>query len=500
MRASILLLIFLVTVNLSGRAGAYGPSTHMRETERYIELCRENPLPGPEHDPDLLQEGIWFFRLGSIWPDIARLLTYDNSGGAVLVDENLVDPHNRHFNRHLLNQALEIFPEDDWKIPFTTGCLLHNTGDLVAQDLLTQHMAVRSRTGELDILPGFYDDHAGGEVEGFVEGGLEIAHAESFLYRGMIFHFLIQPAGRADLLMVLEYYLEEYEQYFEVPLCPGPDEAFLGVEEILSGEPWSLLAPVARDAFNQLCGGYAARATFPGNGLIDWSEVTRMYNGPASSRRFWSLYRTEGYSDLSPMILLTFDDGQGYFDNFPNWSSKMMKSGAIQSLNAYLPDELEPEDGRFLSELEWLDDDTGGSIVSIDPFDPPSSVTLSLALYETPGRTPGADTVSLRVREDSESGTLAAWTAGSARMDPWDIEGVAPVVLAVSFDPGPYITNGAGGFFAEVGHGSNPEDRPWLTTDWSVYRRIDEIDMDKAAYTLQYSTYGHWPYSLEIAW
>ena len=463
----------------------YGPSIHMREASTYVTLSyRVGPLPGPEHDPVLLETQKWFLWLGSIWPDIARLLTDKRSGGPGLVDvdEGVVDPHNRHFNRYLLEEALAVYPAEPWRVAFAVGCLIHNTGDMISQDMLTQHMAVRAGTGEMDVIPGSFDTHAGGEVEGLIEGGLEIMEPALWTYVVMADRFLGTPEGQADLLMVLDYYMPEYEAYFGLPPGSAGRAGALGRAEAILGDlPGSLTAdPVD-----------AGRA-------IDWDEMLRILSGPAGTQPFWDLYYTEYYFLLSPVIMLSYESGQAYFDNYPNWDSKMMKSGMIQSLNGFLPGRLAEEDGRFLSELRWVDDDTGLSVTRIDALAPPSTVTLTVKLYEALGHTPREDVVSLRVREDSAAGTVVQSASADVGMELWDVNDVTPRTLSVTFDPAPAIAAGASGFFAELAHGTDPAGLPYFTTDWSVYTAIGEIDFTKDAYTLQYSSYGDWPYSLGV--
>ena len=495
----VLLGLFIVVLS-APFVHAYGPSIHMREAGTYAALCHLIPLPGPEHDPVLLESNIWFLRLGSIWPDIARIITKegDDAFGPVDVDEGLVDPHNRHFNRYLLEQALTVYPDDPWKVALSVGCLVHNTGDLVAQDMLTQHMAVRAYTGEMDVIPGSFDTHAGGEVEGLVEGGLEFTQPAWWLYIVMLQHFIGSPEGQAELSMVLTYYLQEYEDYFDLPGLPSPGEALPMVEEMLSDMPWSIPAGPGRVRsypFGKMGPAVASQTDDRG---IDWFEVSRILQGPASAQEFWDIYYSEFYYLFSPMIMLTFESGQGYFDHYPNWNSKMMKSGMIQSLNHYLPEQLAQEDGRFLMDLQWIDDDTGLSIQSIDSGHPPSGITLTGTFYEVPGRTQAEDVVSLRVRADSVEGELVTWATADVGMDLWDFKNVSPRTTSVTFDPAPSVAEGAAGFFAEIAHGADPEGQYYFTTDWSIYTQIEEIDFTKDAYTRQYSSYDHWPYSLKI--
>lgn len=463
-------------------AFAYGPSIHMREADSYLLSCRTDPLPGPEHNPQLLERHLPYLRLGAIWPDIARVIVglLDDAK----VDEGLVDPHNRHFNEHLLALALDDYPEAQWQVAFAMGNLIHNAGDLVSQCMLTQHLAVLGHTGEMDVFVGQYDDHPGGEVEMLVEGGLEFTQPAFHLYNYLANFFLLTQQGREGLMQVLHLYLNEYRDYFGIDVPIGIDEAYDAVVEELEN-----LGPTR---------WLMEQAPFTAALTVDTDELIRILISPVITRAFWDAYYDEGFFDLSVFIICTFRSGQGYFDQFPNWSSKMMKSGMIQSLAHYLPDQLETEGGRFLADLTWTNDDTGNPVTSISAAAPPSSITCTAVFYEVPGAS-SSDTVTLRIKEDSPSGNVAAFQSADVGVDPWDYGDTELSVLSVTFDPAVSIGNGATGFFVEIAHGDDAQTLPYFTTDWSVYEQITDIDMTKSAYTLQYSSYGAWPYSLAVS-
>jgi hypothetical protein len=230
---------------------------------------------------------------------------------------------------------------------------------------------------------------------------------------------------------------------------------------------------------------------------FDFQELLRILPSLLSSD-FWQTYYTEDFGLLSATMLLTYEPGQAFFDFFPIWSARMMKSGVIQSLAFYLPDVLETEDGRFLADLNWYADHGATPIMSIDANAPPATVTLELVFYDIPGRTQTGDSVLIRVREDSPAGTVIANEYVSVGVDPWSYDVQAPVAVTLDFDPAPSIAAGANGFFVEIANKDDPEALPYFTTNWGVYQQIAEIDMNKPAYTLQYATYGQWPYSLEV--
>lgn len=493
-KAIIFTLAFLA---LAATAQAYGPSIHMREADYYVALCELNPLPYPQHNADLLRRQIMMLRLGAIWPDIARVLVdLDDAPGKV--DENMVDPHNRHFNSYLLDDALALYPQQQWKLAFALGNLMHNAGDIVAQDMLVQHLAVRGRIGELDVVVGYFDDYPAGEVETFIEGALEFMEPAFDIYREMVDHFLLNEDGRRRLLEVTNFYLAMYEDYFGVRVKMSPQRAAKWVAYFLADPRRIPATHHGGEALYRFALSGCADPTPLADLSIDWDELLRLLGGPAITPAYWDTYYDEGYYLLPPTILLTFANGQGYYDVFPNWSAKMMKSGVIQSLANYLPDQMTVEDGRFVMDMNWYPNDALVSITSIEAVSPPATVTLQVVLYDVPGRSSTENTVTLRVREDSDDATLVASASADVHVDPWTYDVNAPTTLSVEFAPAASIANGATGFIAELALGDDPQALPYFTTDWSLYNQIDEIDMTKQAYTLQYSTYGRWPYSLFI--
>ncbi|HPM78886.1 MAG TPA: hypothetical protein PK961_17490, partial [bacterium] len=376
--------------------------------------------------------------------------------------------------------------------------LMHNCGDIVAQDMLVQHLAVRGRLGELDIVVGSFDDHAAGEVETLIEGGLEFMEPAFDIYWEMIDYFFLHEDGRRRLLEATNFYLAMYEEYFGVRVKISPRRAAQWAAYFLA-DPRRI--PVAHNGgeavYRFALSGFTDPTPFA-DLTIDWDELLRLLTGPAITPAFWDTYYAEDFYLLSPTMMLTFAAGQGYYDVFPNWSAKMMKSGVIQSLAHYLPEQLTVEDGRFVLDLNWYPNDALVSITSIEAISPPATVTLEVVLYDVPGRTSTENAVTLRVREDSPDATPIASASADVYVDPWTYDVNEPATLSVEFSPAASIANGATGFIAELSLGDDPQALPYFTTDWSIYAQIDEIDMSKQAYTMQYSTYGHWPYSLFI--
>lgn len=489
---SLLSLLLLTTAHIP--AFAFGPSIHMREADHYITYLEQHPQGGIEHNPDYLRTYRAELRLGSIWPDIARVVT--DKAGSRNVDQGLVDPHNRHFNYFLLEDALDSYPNDPWKVAFALGNLIHNVGDIIAQDMLSQHMGVRAHLGGLDIFVGFFDDHAGGEVEALIEGGYEFVRPALYIYNDMASHFIFDTDGRTRLLEAYNYYITKWDEFFganKAASREGFEEVVYILSDIKNNFPANSGSPemyrFAASGFSEL--SVAAIS-------IDWDEVIRLLTGPVITAQWWDIYYDEGYFDLSSFIISGFEEGQGYFDHFPNWSAKMMKSGCIQALSYYLPGDLTVEDGRFLSDLYWTDDDSGQTITSIDADTPPSSVTIVATFYDVLGRTLTNDDVTLVVRADSPGQETVAYATADVGVDPMSYDVNTLTSMSVTFDPAASIANGASGYFVELINGDDQTAVPYFTTDWSVYEQITQIDMTKAVYTAQYSTYDHWPYSLKI--
>jgi hypothetical protein len=428
---------------------------------------------------------------------VARVLTKQDSHGDV--DEESVDPHNRHFATWLMNGAAG----DESKLfVFAMGNLVHCAGDATSQGMLVQHLAVRAHLGEMDVVVGVMDDHPGGENEALVEGGLEFMLPAFDYYLEMLDEFVLSPAGFAELLDITAFYLDKYEEYFGLAVDRDRVEATLrsafrdfprDFPPCSPRAPWPLVR-FARSGFRDV--GALAEVS------IDWNELLRVL-GPILSPAFWNTYYDEEFFDYSATMLLGFENGQAFFDWFPNWSPGMMKSSVIQSLAYYLPGELQTEDGLFLRDLIWYDPSGAGDpLTEIDATNPPDSLTIALGLYVVPGRTSAEQTITVRVREDSPEAPVVAQATFEFATDPWEYAGDEPVtpVVGPTFDPQPSIAVGAGGFFAELVRGDDPNGPAYFTTNWEVYEQIEEIDMTKVAYTSQYAVYGQWPHSLEIVY
>jgi len=493
------MLILAGLLLITGTARAYGPSIHMREADHFLTLCESDFHAGVQYDPDYLRHQRRYLLLGALWPDLGRVITKHDE--ATKVDETSVDPHNRHFVTWLLEDALATYPDDEWKVAFAMGNLMHCAGDAVAQNMLTEHMAVQWQLGEMDVVVGLMDDHPGGENEAVLEGGLEIMEPMLSYYLEQIEDFLLPP-NLSNLLEIVDYYLGKYTEYFGIASVYSPEEAAMSLlpsfaDFPMNFPPCSPRAPLplvqfARSGFTDF--DYLFKME------IDTDELLRVIGNGLLEKENWDRYYDEGFFALAADALADFQTGQGLFDDFPNWSAAAMRSGVIQSLAAYLPDDLTVENGRFLLSLAWYPNDAVTPITSIDASAPPATVSLEIVLFETPGRASAADAMALRVREDSPAATVvAAAVFEEISIDPWEYLGTtSPLRLTMDFDPSGAIAHGATGFIAELISGDDAESLPYFSTDWSLYGRIEEIDMTKDAYTLNYSTYGHWPHSLLI--
>ncbi len=487
----VLCMSLALTILLPAVAWAYGPSVHIREADQYIVQCELHPGPYPVHNPELLRRQRAYLRLGAIWPDLANFIVGEVDG-AVKGGKS----HHPDFNRFLLDDALESFPDDPWKLAFAIGGLDHCTGDIVAQDMLTPHLSVRVHSGELDVLTGYDDNAPGGEMQAIIEGGLEFMVPRLDLYLVLTERFLLTMAGRQDLQEVIDYYLPLYQEYFPAEQPLDREQAFQRAVYYLAHLRELPPPEVSPALYLFAASGFSDSTACKGLGF-DFDEFLRILPALLSDE-FWQTYDGEGFAELSPTMLLTYEPGQPFFDTLPIWSAAAMKSGSIQSLAYYLPEQLAVEDGRFLLAQAWYADDNPTPITSIDAASPPAEVTLSLTFFDTPGRTADNESVQIRIREDSTAGTVVASDYVAVGVDPWTYD-VAPLVTAtVSFDPAASIAAGAAGFFVELANDDDPNALPYFTTNWSLYQQITEIDMTKDAYTLLYATYGQWPYSLQI--
>ena len=498
MRRLVCCALLILLGGLASPALAYGPSIHMRELERFITMSELQPPATAAFSPDLLRRQWRYLMLGAFWPDLARLLV--NARRDDGVDENLVDPHNRHFVMWLLDNALAQPPENEWQVAFAQGNLGHCAGDSVSQDMFVEYEAVVAHFGAMDILPSMAAGAPDGLNEDLVEGGLEFMEPALSYYLVMVDDFLTTDAGRQELSTVLTFYLAAYHEYFPNARVLDADRALPLVLDALADFPrrFPPCAPRGSPALRNFArGGFRDRGRLAG-GAVDWQELTRFLTGPAITQAFWDRYYDEGYFDFSPTMLLTFADGQPFFDDFPNWSEPLMRASVLQSLAYYLPGRLTPNRGRFLFDLGWFPDGANSPVTSIDAAAPPVQIVLTATFIDSLDAASVSPWVTLVVREDSAAATVVASATGDVANDPHFYNVNPPRTLSVAFDPAPSIAAGANGFFAELHEGKDPGGPLDLTTNWDIYTQITGIDMTQDVYTSQYAVYGQWPYSLQI--
>lgn len=467
---------------------AYGPSIHIRESMKFQELNRQFPQTGLQHDPAYLDQFVWELRLGAIWPDLGRVIVSHPvppkgfPRGAVNVDEGMVDPHNRHFNMFMMQQGLSEYPNNPWKVAFGLGNLCHNTGDGVSQSMLVPHMSVRGRMGPLDLTTVEEHGVPDGADEDFIEGAMEFVHPAPGVYADMTKHFILDPVGQAELGNITYWYLDQYFSYFHLPraMMPRNDDVLDLVIKLLEGLPLSLLQPIAKIAYQWLESNFslAVLAQLP----VHWDEVTRLLLSPVMTPAFWQLYYTEGFFTYSPTALLTFRDGEWFWDELPNWSPYIMQMGATLAFNVYNPTVLEPEDAIFPLNWCWQDEDTGACVRSVSASKLPTRIRLSTRVFQVPGRTkvPTDPTITLRIRADmgdhvALGGKVIAAASFDVASDIWDFNATTPsapiyrpTTLTVDFsaaDLAPFLGQ-LKGLHGELVHGSASAALPFFTSDW----------------------------------
>jgi hypothetical protein len=514
--AALSLLLSLLVIFAHG----FGPSIHMREADRYIELCEGSPNTLPYRNATFLYEYHWEFRLGAVWPDVARVLIQFAESAAqkkmhemdLTVDEGSVDPHNRHFNSYMLRNAMETYPTDAWKVALSAGCLMHCSGDLVAQSMLVPHLSVRGGVGALNAIEGIDEDAADGMLEDFIEGGLEIVFPDLSLYLGLADAFLVHKDGRKLLEDVITFYFEQYDEYFKLHILEDLkekwDDILQEIENIIHhlihGEWISASHPrETRQLLNILIGDPVKPKSHhqmdaESNVRINWKEVDRLLHSPIVHHSWWNAYFSEGFHDLSAAIMMSFEDGQGYYDNIPNWSATVMRGGVLNALAQFVEGNLtmEVEDGVFVLDMRWTDVQSHKSIRAISKSNPPPSVDLDVVLFSVPGRKASTETdFTMRVRCNygGESQIIQS-VPFTFTVDPLDVASYDPVTVSLQFDPSAAAeSSSCDGFTMELAHGNDNSSRrpPYFTTKWETYTEnvASRVFLDEPVYA-SYGTYS----------
>jgi hypothetical protein len=486
----------LLALWLSRAALAYGPATHINEAERYLELLHASPLPGLKGDEASLsqRQNLLYFKLGSIFPDIARELpgTY-------------FEPHEPRFTYFLFDSAARETPDEPWKVAFGLGNLAHSSSDMAAQDFVTQYFTVAAHLGELNTIEGEMDTHPGGENEAFVEIGIELAYFEPREYLQMARFFALPPLGAARLKKVIDYYFTMAARYYGEPSQPQSafdrDENFRAGNRIMTNLPYSLWDhnPIWRWlARTQDLALMSDPAKPPA--LADYSlnraEIRRLLRGPGFPlRKFFRRYQ-EYFRDLGPTILREIEPGNHWYEDWKTWDPNMMKSAALESLNYYLPTIYSVTRGDFVADMAFRNEATNELLVAITSDAAPLRIVATAEIYSA---TASTQTMTIRVRQDAPGNdynhdTIVASATQSVSTDPFQYGQKKRDILQVVFEPGPYLATAEGFYLELVADG---EEKAFFTSTFEYYQQIEALDMTAAPYAM-YSTYDAWPRSLRV--
>eukprot|EP01028_Stygiella_incarcerata_P005126 TRINITY_DN2194_c0_g1_i2.p1 TRINITY_DN2194_c0_g1~~TRINITY_DN2194_c0_g1_i2.p1 ORF type:complete len:533 (+),score=129.27 TRINITY_DN2194_c0_g1_i2:221-1819(+) len=510
------LLLSLLVISVNG----FGPSIHMREADRYIELCEELDNNIPYRNATFLHNNHWVFRLGAVWPDVARvLIEFAESSSQeemhtvdLSVDEGSVDPHNRHFNSFMLANAMQTYPTDAWKVALSAGCLMHCSGDLVSQSMLVPHLSVRGGVGALNAIEGTDEAAPDGMLEDFIEGGLEIVFPDFSLYLGLADTFLVHKDGRKLLEDIISFYFEQYDEYFKLHILDDLKEKWDHIMQeieniihhLIHGEWIGASHPKeTRQLLSILLQSHSepkSRSTMEAksNIRINWKEVDRLLHSPIVHHDWWNAYFSEGFHDLSAAIMMSFEDGQGYYDNIPNWSATVMRGGVLNALAQFVQGNatMEVEDGIFVLDMRWTDMQTHKSIRSISRSNPPSSVDLDVVLFSVPGRKTSTEThFTMRVRcDDGDESQVVQYVPFTFTVDPLDVAHYDPVTVSLQFDPSAALkSSSCNGFTMELAHGNDKISirPPYFTSNWETYTENvgDRVFLSEPVYA-SYGTYS----------
>ena len=481
------LMLMIAAILLPVSVSALGPATHMRESRLYVANLSTDPLPGePRGDLTLLSDpaNTPYLELGSIFPDLGRAL----SG-------SYFEPHDRDFGWHVFSRGVEEMATDPWKLAFGLGYLNHLTGDITAQDVMTQYYATRFPFGEMDVVQGLMDDHAGGENELVAEMWTEALQAELSDYTDLATFFF--QAGR--LTAVLDWYNELALEHF------GPPTSKISVadqrtEALAWIRSWPMVIETVRAnvadgivAYAQMKVGLNAATALPS---INHYELQRILDMDVFGSDYWDEYPSY-FRNLGPHILRVINPSEHWYTDWPNWSAQGMIGGSIQGLCAYAAD-FSGNDRQVVFRAGFRDGG-GSALVSFDRTNPPASFFAYAEVFNVYD-----DTVDIvvRVREDHpglsiDDDPIVAECDVTIDTDLFDYSAVARDEIVCEVTPAASLDD-VTGYTLEVARDDDPDGKSFFTSNFDLLRDIEEIDLDSAAYEAMFSTYDHYPRSLKI--
>ncbi|MCC6157096.1 MAG: zinc dependent phospholipase C family protein [Deltaproteobacteria bacterium] len=478
---------------------AYGPATHIGEALLYLDMLADDPIAEPKGEAEVIgaAENLPYLKLGATFPDIGRVLP-----GVYF------EPHDRYFAWHVYEKAIAEYETTPWKLAFAVGYMMHVGGDTSAQVFLTPRMAMLGEWGELSVVEGFFDDHAGGENELLIEGWLEILYADFSNYLELANVFLIGGA----LTEVLDFYNEAAEEHFGPPVGVAVSDVQLSAARRVIGE-WRDFAfaatgdPLAdaaawieTGAWRTVAHGSAEPPTVAATDpLINRDELDRLLGGPAFTQSgFWEMYLND-YKDLGPTYVREFEPGSRWYDEWPSWSEKAMKAGSIGSLAGLRPGVFAAEPAIAVYDLRWSNE-SDNPISAVDADNPPDELRATVTLFAV--GTACRD-ITARIRRyvvgvDPAQDVVIAQSTQTINTDPHLYGDTARTTITVTADPSAFPTDDTLGYVLDLVSDAEP-DHPFFTTRFDAFYATDAIDiLGLGTYDLLFDTWDRWPNSVRL--
>lgn len=503
---SVVIALF-ATPWLASQVFAYGPGTHVREGQTYIQsVLDELPPDGAQGDRVILEDPdfVPFLLIGSMFPDVARQV--DGAG---------YEPHRLDLNSALLHAT------DDWQAgdealrAFLLGCALHSASDSVAQVWMTPYFTASTDVGIADALLGAFDG-PGGENEFFVEALGDFYLGD--LHTVVDLFFMLTDGADAPLALrpvLVAYYTLVEAELGDLPMTPeefadGVDEVLSLVSDIVGGLPPdaahdlvdSMQGHDPEEFFEVLAGPGAAFFGFAGVSLdgeqIDPLERERLLANPfIADPQLYATYST-WFGTMGPAFLRDWFDSAEVFTNWRTWHGPPLLAANLQSLAWYLPESHAPDPSVLVWSLEFQDGE-GQALGPLSPDDLPTTAQAVISVF--PATTADA-MVRVEVRahrfgfetaDDPVVGSFAASLSGLPEL------GAPPhrIRLTVPFAPSD-LRGDVESFYLAVFNDVLDPDRPFLTTLEAGFAGEAGVDLTRSVWRPVFDGFAQWQPTLRV--
>jgi len=353
---------------------------HYEDCLLYLDRLHNEPLPEPRGDATLIENNLSYFAVGCWLPDIER----------GLFDLPWDFSHNQDFLWFMYQKAIEQMGDDPWKVALAAGNIHHSSTDMVAQVLSCSYFACKAGFGLLDVFPGFYDDHAGGENELFFEAGMDVLFGDYTVIAQHIINVLSDQATFQKFWAFVQGCIDEYAAT-KVRLKADPYETFRQIADLAQkNDLTSKLELYSTYAIDDL----KDMLEIPTE--IDIYELLRALFSPAIfDPNFYDEHfeYAEGFHWLGTQIAREMEPGSNWFDVWPTWYATTFLSGGAQGLAPHV-DSMTPNCTQLLWSARFTDVD-GNTVNSLSPQSWPEQLVLKLSMINV---LPDTKTITVRVK------------------------------------------------------------------------------------------------------